>query len=66
MTPDELRGELERLAEETRTARVRLGELGGKIAAACEEVASIRSTLRGVESTSGPQVVQEEAGASGT
>jgi len=61
MTPDDLRRELERLAEDARAARARLGELGAKVAAACEQVASMRSTLRGDERTPAQEVAQEEA-----
>jgi hypothetical protein len=60
VSPTELKRELLRLVEEAESARARLAGLSEKIAAACEGLASIRSTLRGVESTPAAEVAQGE------
>jgi hypothetical protein len=60
MDPDELRRELQHLADEARAQRARLSELGAKITTASELVATIRSTLRGDESTPGPGQAQDQ------
>jgi hypothetical protein len=59
----ELRRELERLADEARAHRARLSELGAKITTASELVATIRSTLRGDESTPAPGDAQDQVDA---
>jgi hypothetical protein len=61
MDPAELRRELERLADEAKAQRERLAELGTKISTACEHVATIRSTLRGDESTPASGDAQDQA-----
>jgi hypothetical protein len=60
MDPAELRLELERLADEARAQRARLAELGAKISTACELVTTMRSSIRGDESTPASEVPQDQ------
>jgi hypothetical protein len=71
MPPDDANGrrglneELGRLAEEVQATRERLHELSIDMTAACDLVATILSSLRGVESTPGDGGAQVEADDSG-